>query len=291
MAGMSPQKEEAPALAAVVLSHGPRATLCDAVRSLLRQEVEAEIVVIHSGAGDARRQLGSAGLDVRVVRSDKRLLPGGARNLGIAETRAPFIAFLADDCIAERGWVRNRLQAHLAGASAVASALVCHQPANPIALAAHLSLYFRRMPRANPGLALKYGVSYARQLFEAHGGFRADLESGEDTEFNQRLVGADAPLWAPEVHTVHRGADTLGSFFRGQFLRGRRMAKAWRALGVVDPLMVARDAIARTSPIVRETWRLVEPRHHGAALLCIPLIVLGNLVYAWGAWCGEGRGA
>lgn len=288
---MSPQNDEAPALAVVVLSHGPRATLCDAVRSLLRQDAEAEIVVVHSGAGDVRRQLRFAGLDVRVVQSDERLLPGAARNLGIAETRAPFIAFLADDCIAEQSWVRNRLQAHLAGAASVASALVCHQPTNPIALAAHLSLYFRRMPRAAPSLALKYGVSYARNVFERHGGFCADLESGEDTEFNQRLVGADAPIWTPEVLTVHRGADTLGSFFKGQFLRGRRMAKAWRALGVLDPVMVARDALKRTDPIVRETWRLVEPRHRGAALLCIPLIVLGNLVYAWGALRGEGRGA
>lgn len=288
---MSPQRAEAPALAVVVLSHGPRATLCEAVRSLLRQDAEAEIVVVHSGAGDVRRQLHSAGLDVRVVQCAERLLPGAARNLGIAETRAPFIAFLADDCIAEQGWVRHRVQAHLAGASAVASALVCHQPANPIALAAHVSLYFRRMPRAVPGLALKYGVSYARQLFERHGRFRADFESGEDTEFNKRLVGADAPIWAPEVLTAHRGPDTLGGFFRGQFRRGRRMAKAWRALGITDSMTVARDALARTRPIVRETWRVVEPRHRGAALLCIPLIVLGNLVYAWGAWSGEGRGA
>ena len=288
---MSPQKDEAPALAVVVLSHGPRASLCDAVRSLLRQDVEAEIVVVHSGAGDVRRLLNSAGLDVRVVHSDERLLPGAARNLGISETRAPFIAFLADDCIAEQGWVGNRLRAHFAGSSAVASALVCHQPANPVALAAHLSLYFRRMPRAAPGAALRYGVSYARRLFARHGSFRADLESGEDTEFNRRLVGADAPTWAPEVVTVHRGADTLGSFFRGQFLRGRRMAKAWRALGIHHPVTVARDALKRTDPIVRETWRLVEPRHRGAALLCIPLIVLGNLIYAWGALRGEGRGA
>jgi GT2 family glycosyltransferase len=278
-------------MAVVVLSHGPRATLCDAVRSLLRQDVETEIVVVHSGGGDVRGLLRDAALDVRVVQSRERLFAGAARNLGIAETGAPFIAFLADDCVAEQGWVRNRLQAHRAGAAAVASALVCHQPTNPIALAAHLSLYFRRMPRAVPSLALKYGVSYARQVFDRHGGFRADFESGEDTEFNKRLVGADAPIWAPEVLTVHRGPDTLGSFFRGQFLRGRRMAKAWRALGILDSMTVVRDALARTRPIVRETWRVVEPRHRGAALLCIPLIVLGNLVYAWGAWRGEGRGA
>lgn len=286
MAAISSLTDDAPALAVVVLSHGPRATLCDAVRSLLRQDAEAEIVVVHSGEGDVRRRLSAAGLDVRTVQSEERLLPGGARNQGIAATRAPYIAFLADDCIAEQGWVRNRLQAHRAGASAVASALACHQPANPVALAAHLSLYFRRMPRAAPAAALKYGVSYARALFDKHGLFRADLESGEDTEFNQRLAGAEAPVWAPEVLTVHRGVDTLSAFLKGQYVRGRRMAKAWREIGVLDRATVARDALSRTDPIVRETWRLVEPTHRAAALLCIPLIVLGNLVYAWGAWRG-----
>lgn len=278
-------------MAVVVLSHGPRATLCAAVRSLLRQDVETEIVVVHSGAGDVQRLLQDAALGVRVVQSRERLFAGAARNLGIAETSAPFIAFLADDCVAEQRWVHNRLRAHRAGAAAVASALACHAPANPVALAAHLSLYFRRMPRAPGNLALRYGVSYARQLFDSYGGFRADLESGEDTEFNQRLAGAEAPVWAPEVLTVHRGADTFAGFFRGQLLRGRRMAEAWRKLGVVDPMTVARDALTRTRPIVCETWGLVEPKHRAAAALCIPLIVLGNLVYAWGAWRGEGRGA
>lgn len=280
-----------PALAVVVLSHGPRPTLPDAVRSVLQQDADAEIVVVHSGPGDARGALLSAGINVRVVQVDEQLLPGGARNLGVEATRAPYIAFLADDCLAEQGWVRQRLRAHLAGASAVASALSCHKPTNPIALAAHLSLYFRRMPRAVPGRALKYGASYARQLFQKYGGFRADLESGEDTEFNQRLVGADAPVWAPDVLTVHRGVDTLGGFFQSQYLRGRRMAKAWRELGALDPLFVARDALARTEAIVREAWSLVEPKHRGAAALSMPLIVLGNMVYAWGAWRGESKQA
>lgn len=288
---MPPRMLGEPALAVIILSHGPRPTLSEAVRSILQQDADAEIVVVHSGPGDVRDALRSAGIDVRVVQVDERLRPGGARNLGVETTRAPYVAFLADDCLAEPGWVRHRLRVHLAGASAVASALACHKPANPIALAAHLSLYFRRMPRAVPGRALKYGVSYARPLFQKYGCFRADLESGEDTEFNQRLVGVDAPIWAPDVLTVHQGVETLSGFFRSQFLRGRRMARAWRELGALDPMSVARDALARTDAIVREAWSLVEPKHRGAAALSMPLILLGNIVYAWGAWRGEGNEA
>jgi glycosyltransferase involved in cell wall biosynthesis len=287
----SPSTDGCPALAVVVLSYGPRRSICAAIQSLLQQDTAAEIVVVHSGAGDVRKRLDAANIDVPVIRSPERLLPGAARNLGIARTRAPFVAFLADDCVAERGWVRQRLLAHAAGAAAVASALVCHRPSHPVALAAHLSLYVRRMPRTDPGIALKYGVSYARGLFETYGLFRTDLESGEDTDFNQRLQGGDAPIWAPAVHTVHRGADTLVGFFSSQWRRGRRMARAWGAISRLDAAAVAANALARTSQVLRESWSVVEPRHRLTALLSAPLIVLGNMAYACGAWSSGGRQA
>lgn len=133
----------------------------------------------------------------------------------ITATQAPVVAFLADDCLAEPGWLRERLKAHDAGPRAVASALLCHKPNNPCALAAHLSLYVRRMPRAAPDVALTYGVSYARDLFDVHGLFREDMESGEDTEFNKRLGSTGKPMWCPTVRTIHIGADTLSSYFMG----------------------------------------------------------------------------
>lgn len=272
-----------PDLAVIVLSYGPRATLVDAVRSLVHQDAVAEVVVVHSGAGALPVELTASDAGVGLVVSTQRLFPGAARNAGLAATRAPFVAFLADDCLAGPGWVRERIARHRAGARAVASALACHKPQDPVALAAHLSLYFRRMPRAHPDVALRYGVSYDRTLFARYGGFREDLESGEDTEFNRRLAADDAPIWAPDIVTVHRGADTLGAFFQAQWRRGRRMALAWRALGAFTALKVAGNAVARSAAIVREMWHVVEPRHRGAAALSLPLIICGNLVYACGA--------
>lgn len=276
-------------LAVVVLSFGPRPTLLDAVRSLAGQDTAAQIVVVHSGAGTLPEELATPHAGVRTVISSERLLPGAARNAGIAATSAPFVAFLADDCIAGEGWVRGRITRHRAGARAVASALVCHKPGDPVALAAHLSLYFRRMPRTRPEVALRYGVSYDRTLFERYGFFREDLESGEDTELNQRLTLGDAPQWAPNVITVHRGADTLRAFLKSQWRRGRRMAHAWRALGAFNAMKVALNAVTRTVLIVREMWQVVEPSHRGTAVLSVPLIVCGNLIYACGALTAGAR--
>jgi hypothetical protein len=226
---------------------------------------------------------------VRLISVNTRLYPGAARNVGVASTKAPYVAFLADDCMAGAGWIRHRVMRHRSGARAVSSALVCHKPQKPVALAAHLSLYCRRMPRANPSSALRYGVSYDRGLFATYGLFREDLESGEDTEFNQRLAANEAPHWAPEVITVHQGAESLGAFFRSQWSRGTRMARAWRALGAFGAAEVGRNAIARTVMILREMWDVIEPRQRVTAALSVPLIVLGNISYACGALMSGAR--
>lgn len=275
-------------IAVVVISYGERSTLIDAVRSLHRQDVEAEIVVVHSGVGDIEARLANAGLEVPVVASAERLFPGGARNLGIAATSAPYVAFLADDCIAESGWLRERLRLHCEGAPAVASALLCHRPNDPVAMAAHLSLYVRRMPRTHPSVALTYGASYARALFDKYGLFRNDLESGEDTEFHQRLEKADQPLWQPQIRTVHMGEETLASFLFGQYRRGRQIAKAWGKMGSFTSGLVARNAVERTGHTIHESLNVAEPGHRLATILSAPLIILGNLVYACGA-LAEGR--
>lgn len=272
-----------PEMSVVVLSYRGRPTLFDAVRSLRDQDVPLEIVVVNSAGGEVPRRLAEAGLDVQVIDVEHRLFPGGARNLGIAATRARFVAFLADDCIARPGWARARLRAHRGGSAAVGSALDCDRPAHPISLAAHLSLFNKRMPRTRAAEALRYGASYDRRLFEDYGLFRDDMEGGEDTEFHSRLPDAKKPGWHPEVVTVHRGPSGLGAFLSDQFRRGRRNAEAWQAMGRMTKGRVARQVAVRIGWIVRHSPSLVERRYVWAAYLAVPLIVLGGLIYALGA--------
>jgi len=211
-----------PEIAVVVISFGPRATLVDAVRSVLAQDVPQEVVVVHSGPGDPRPALAAAGFDVAVIRSETPLLVGGARNAGIAHTSAPIVAFLADDCTAGAGWSRERIAAHQAGADAVASCLVSHRPTHTTSLAVHMSLFMRRMPGMPEEEALRYGVSYRRSLLERYGGFREDMRIGEDTEFNSRLHAASPILWTPAVVTAHHGHERLLPALVDQYQRGRR---------------------------------------------------------------------
>lgn len=234
-----------PDLACILLSHGNPPELLDAVRSLTAATIPLEIVVVNSGGGDAAKSIAEAGFAVRVINVAERLLPGGARNRGIAGSRAPYLAFLACDCTAAPGWAEERLRLHRSGRLAVASAITNPFPRNLAAWASHVALYAYRMPGLPAERALRFGGSYARSLFEQFGLFREDLRGAEDTEFHRRL-GSLEIVWAPAVRTAHRHPTTIVQLLTDQYRRGRRSAIGWRKMNGHTPWFVARNAILRS---------------------------------------------
>lgn len=84
--------------------------------------------------------------DVRVYGSPERLMPGGARNVGVGMSNAEIIGFLAADCIALPGWIEGRIQAHRSGNPAVASAIVAPENSNLASKAALYLLFPSRFP-------------------------------------------------------------------------------------------------------------------------------------------------
>ncbi len=278
----------ADALACVVLSLRDEPGLVAAVRSLVDQDTPAEIVVVNSGGGDPGETLRQAGLSTRVVTRRERLNPGAVRNLGIAATHAPYVAFLAADCIAEPGWVSERLRGHRMGSLAVASALTNAYPQSCCAWASYMILFARRVP--GPSVPrhdrLLYGVSYAREVFDRFGLFREDMRSGEDTEFHDRFSGIVPINWAPNVRTRHRHPTRVGALMLDQYLRGRRMAHAKLQLfGRPHGWIVTRETVRSLPRHVKYVWFGVDSqfRRHlfGACLLVLPAMlayVLGALL-------------
>ena len=235
-------------LACVILSLRSEPGLVDAVRSIIGQSDEVETVVVNSGGGDPEERLGRAGLNVRIINHVQRLLPGGARNLGVAATRARYVAFLAADCLAQPGWAAGRLREHRAGADVVAGVLTNAYPDNASAAAFALFLHHRRSKGVAPGERLLYGLSYGRHLFDRFGHFRDDLRIGEDTEFNARFHGQVAVAFAPAVCTAHRNPTDILSLLGDLYRRGSRRAAAERALHGGDRRLHIARSIMLSAP-------------------------------------------
>jgi len=287
-AGAAPRTAAAaghPELACVVISHRGQREVVAAVRSLAGQEPACEIVVVNSEGENPEPLLRAAGLSAPVLHRETRLLPGGARNLGVAATSAPYVAFLAADCLAEPGWVRARTARHRAGAALVASAIVNADPRSASALASHLVLFSRRMPGTPPARALLYGVSYTRALLEEIGSFREDLRAGEDTEHLERAARAAEPVWAPEVRTAHRNPTSPAALVRDHCARGARAARAYtRINGLPEGRRVALNALGRWLPCLRLGLRSTGPAAGWRVLPAAGLTPLAAAAYAWGAW-------
>ena len=271
-----------PTLACVVLAVGNPPELIGAVQSLLDQRHPVEVVVVNSGGGDATTALAEFE-HVRVIDVQDLLLPGAARNVGIAATSAPYVAFLAADCLAEPGWVRGRLDAHQLGAAAVASAVTNPYRRNLIAWTMYVSLFSRRMPGTPKDDASLYGVSYERGLFDRFGVFREDMRGGEDTEFHQRLASEVAIHWAPEVRTAHRHPRTLGALLRDHYRRGRRTAAAWDQLDGYRELTVAKNVVRRAPTSARAAWRAAASGERRWVAAAAAILVWPTVAYALGA--------
>jgi glycosyltransferase involved in cell wall biosynthesis len=279
-------------LGCAVLSVGSPATLVGAVRSLLEQEPMPEVVVVNSGGGDASAMLRQAGLDVPVVECSDRLLPGGARNRGIAALRSQYVAFLAEDCRAEVGWVAGRLGAHTAGAPTVASVMTNATPGSRSACAAYLLLHHRRMPDTPAGDRLLYGISYDRAVFDRVGCFREDLRAGEDTELAARLGDGLQPILAPEVRTAHLNSTSPGEFVHDQWVRGARAAHVRRRLvGLRRVRWALAHALLNVPAAMAQTLRTRDRDERRRLLAAWPLLPLGSLAYTAGAIKGllDGR--
>jgi glycosyltransferase involved in cell wall biosynthesis len=280
------QLPEAPAsgvcdLCVVVLSYRNEDTICAAIDSLLGQGEQLEVVVSHSGGGPTAAILDDYGAAIRVVASRALRLPGAARNVGVAASRAPYVAFLAGDCQALPGWAGGRLERHRAGARAVASALVPLER-SPSAWASFLLQHNTRMAHLRLAPHFRFGVSYARDVLEQHGPFLETLRHGEDAALNTRLLLAGVDIeWAPDVVTAHSHPESVKELLADQYRRGRLFASlsgsaTWQALNAGHVLLNAPAAV----------WRASRPGSplRGAQLARLtPLLAAGALATAAGA--------
>ncbi|MDX8477579.1 glycosyltransferase family A protein [Mesorhizobium sp. VK24D] len=281
---------DGPELAVVVIGFRAPTNLVAAVRSVLDQNIPFEIVVVNSGGGNAGTLLADAGLDVPVIEFEHRLFAGAARNRGIAATKAPFIAFLADDCLACPGWAEVRLRRHREGAAAVASAIVNSHPRNPVACAAHLITYMRRLPGLPAEKAQRYGVSFDRKLFDRYGLFDEQLASGEDTEFMARLPEAMQPVWEPQILTVHRNETRLLEMLADQYRRGRRYGAYLGSVGGENPARPFRKVFRDRRIVGKLAKAGLSGKERTFALLSLPIVWLALFAKSLGAAVGARHG-
>lgn len=211
-------------LAVIVIGFRAQDGLADAVASVIAQDAEAEIVVVNSGGGEVRAALRPYLERIRLIEIEEPLFVGAARNIGIDASRAPYLAFLAGDCLAAPGWIAGRLRRHREGALTVATPVLPEQRATLVAEAANRLLYWGRRPDTPLAFVAPFGRSYHRRLFDLVGSFAPGLRINEDEQLNRLCDRVAAPVWAQDVLTRHRDPPSLAALLQAQVRRGENRA-------------------------------------------------------------------
>lgn len=189
-----------------------------------------EAIVIDDGSTDSPRALVESfapRLDVRFF-SEKHGGPAGARNAGARAARGRLLAFTADDCRPEPGWLR-----------ALAAQFVQHESnavAGRVINAAELSLgaeasqvlndylYLRlNSPVAGKGFATPNNLAVPAASFRAMGGFDTSFTyAGEDRDFCARWTeGGRGMAFCLEARVRHAHPLPLRDFLYQHYRYGR----------------------------------------------------------------------
>jgi len=214
-----------PQVSCVICTVDRSESIAAAVASVLRGDLrDIELVVIDQSADDRTRDACApfaADPRFRYVHNLRRGL-SRAYNRGIAETRAPILAFTDDDCVAPTDWAASILAVFEREPDID---MVYGQVIAPQAWPAgtHIpTLLYDRPERISRGTGVRIigmGANFAarRALFERVGlfdealGGGGPLRSSQDFDFQYRVFRAGGVIrLSPEVNVEHHGARTIG---------------------------------------------------------------------------------
>lgn len=120
-------------------------------------------------------------LNINYFFSNKRLLPGGSRNLGILKSTFPLIAFLDSKTFPIKSWLQDSIQQLNLSNASVIYGKTQYQAKTEIQHIFILSTYGKKPVSSVPGTVL------LKDIIEGIGEFNSHVRAGEDLEWKDRI--------------------------------------------------------------------------------------------------------
>ncbi len=219
--------ERWPRVSIIIAARGRHRATRACVKSLLALDYPADAceIIVVDDASEPPLISALAGLPVRTIRLARNLGQSAARNLAAAEAEGELLAFIDNDCIADRDWLRV-LVPHFNDprVAIVGGRVIAPPPTGAIAAfeAVRSPLDMGAMASAvGPAEAVAYlptcNFIVRRDVLLAERGFAPEMRLGEDVDFTWRVLRAGhAARYIPDGRITHCHRDRLVS------LLGRR---------------------------------------------------------------------
>lgn len=214
-----PAPDEGPLEISVVTTVlNERKGIRDLLDSLVAQRPSHEVIVVDAGSKDGTWRILQAYAEaypqVRPVRYPGKR--GAGRNMGVRLARAPKVAFIDGDCIANAFWLEALLAAFNEGAGVVAGKTIT------MGYWAFTDLHRVELPHKGQDTTWpSCNLAYDKEAFLEVGGFDESLVTAEDIDLNYRTVDAGHRLvHEPRAVVYARARDSVGGFLRQAYWNG-----------------------------------------------------------------------
>lgn len=207
-------------LSVVIPTRGFSRSLSRCVRTLVRQwppDIDGEIIIVDDGSGDSfEGVLLDQLVPVRLVRMGENSGPGVCRNLGVAESKSTWIAFVDDDCLLPWGWLQrvSRLCSSDQKPCLVGGRISATHPRNWFSQATE-DLVLNPSLQDHTWHVVTANAVVHRAAWDEVEGFdsRFRTAGGEDWDFSARVsqAGFDV-IYDPDLWCYHENPRSFGPF-------------------------------------------------------------------------------
>jgi glycosyltransferase involved in cell wall biosynthesis len=218
-----------PLLSIIIPTYNRPQGLGQCLESLVSQTADPslwDVVVVNDGGVDVRGTVDTFhGRIQAVLLEQPNQGPATARNLGARASKAKWIAFLDDDCVAEPDWVENILN-HTREGELFGGQVKNRLTDNIFSETCQtlIDYLYERLERTTDMFFTSNNMCMHATDFHRIGGFDTGFRTsaGEDREFCVRAAQHGIRLrWVPEIRIGHMHRLDLPSFLRLHFKYGR----------------------------------------------------------------------
>ena len=212
----------------IIPAYQSQATARATLDSLRKQTFrDFETILIDSGDTDEVARIAADFPEVRYHRSNRRLLPHGARNLGIQLAKNDVLVFTDPDVVASPDWLEKLVTTYSRVAAPVSGAVASSQR-HWLETGTHLAKFDLWLPggktRVVP-IAASVNFLCSRELLQRAGGFEGTEMIG-DTVLSWDLIRLGQTLhFDPAAVVYHDHRTTFRQLLHERFVRGADFAR------------------------------------------------------------------
>jgi glycosyltransferase involved in cell wall biosynthesis len=272
----------------IVISIDSDHNLVESISSIIQNKsnFNVQIIIVNTGKPGVKNVISGLSDHVLIIENEQKKFVGYARNIGIKESKAEIISFLASDCRITQHWIKNRLDLHKKQrvvSSSLRPVLTNNRFQNLITWGSYIVTHFYRIPEITYHKAAKFGLSYHRSIFDQFGLFDESARVGEDTILNNKISSIESIKWNPEVITLHTYPYSLMESILDQFRRGQRESRYICRYEDISIFYFFIKQIYDYSYLIYHALFKIKNRNISRAILIVVFLIffrlLGNLFF------------